>query len=291
MVKRLLLSLVILCVLLVVTLLAILGRPVDRYFLDTLEGHSARSIVLMGDSTLWAIAAVKGEERKMTHEYLQDLLGENVKNMCQASSDIRLWFACVNRRPEVFRGKTVVIEVDLVTYTDQWLNRDVLGQTVYIASLGVDTIGGRVAYRYARWKAQRAEGEGLSDKGKGTGSAYVLPLSPDNPQLTALRQCAELLHELGARAIFYSTPIEHEDCRRMDGPALDEAVTHKLAMVKAVLDGTGAEFLDLTYAADRSLFAHDGYGPTNHLSPDGRKLVAGRIAAAIRAGTNRGEPE
>lgn len=264
--------------------LAVLGRSCDRYFLKSLEANSGRSVVLMGDSTLWAIAAKKGDERKMTHEYLQDMLGENVKNVCQAASDVRLWLACVNRRPDVFRNKTVVIETDLVTFTDYWLDFDVIHQDVYIASLGVDSLLGRVAFRYALWKAQRAQDTGELGKGPEAEakSPFVLALSRDNPQLAALRQCAAALRELGARAIFYSTPIEHERCRRDEGPALDEAVIRKLEMMKSALDGTGAEFVDLTYAANESLFVHDNLRPTNHLTPDGRKLVAERLVAVIR---------
>lgn len=108
---------------------------------------------------------------------------------------------------------------------------------------------------------------------------YGLSIEEDHPVLESLRGIRSVVERSGTRAIFYITPIDHEDATA-HVPEIGPIIARNIAFLRSQLEGERTVFLDLS-----ATVGHDGFlyraMPDEHLREASRRELAEEIAAAL----------
>jgi hypothetical protein len=111
---------------------------------------------------------------------------------------------------------------------------------------------------------------------------YMEQLGPEQRNLRAFVTLATSLRERGIRAVFYVTPVDVETADRALGPRFRQQIGANVATVRRALAPTGAELIDLSFDVPASAFDYSE-APNEHLKPEGRIQVAGRLTEIVGA--------
>jgi len=113
---------------------------------------------------------------------------------------------------------------------------------------------------------------------------YMHPLQADHPKLLLVKETLEEIEKLGAFAVAYVTPINHQAGRKLIGEDFASAVRDQVELVRrqvAESERRGrARFLDCSTMFGSDCFFHE-YDPTEHLNERGRLMLADVIAQVI----------
>jgi acetyl esterase/lipase len=107
---------------------------------------------------------------------------------------------------------------------------------------------------------------------------YMYRLRPDQRQLRAMIEIAELGRDSDVEIVFYVTPINYQQGERFLGETFVETLEENVALVKSRVDDRTAIVVDLS--TDLEAFA---FVDMEHLREAGKEYVSARLAAAIRS--------
>jgi acetyl esterase/lipase len=107
---------------------------------------------------------------------------------------------------------------------------------------------------------------------------YMYRLRPDQRQLQALLEIAELGHDSDVEIVFYVTPINYQQGERFLGETFPETLNENVALVKSLVEDRQAIVLDVS--RDLEAFA---FVDMEHLREAGKEYVSAQLAAAIRS--------
>lgn len=270
--KRRVIAGVILVVLLLVAICA-LSFPINSTPMNSsMEQWQFADIVWFGDST---VPATQPSE-------VREAFGDaHVSIFALPAADCVAWIHALRyaakEYPASFVGKTVIMTVNMPVMSEYFQSHDVHRTWVVSAAA---LAGGPIDRARFRLEALRPTSRGGRMGCEERVRLCFLGPCVQEP-LDCLRECALLCRGLGARFVVYSTPIEHEWCKQVVGEEFDASMADRLKAVRAALDGTGAEFIDMTYLLNDDQFAHDQDYPTGHMTPAGKVSVITRLAADI----------
>jgi hypothetical protein len=109
---------------------------------------------------------------------------------------------------------------------------------------------------------------------------YLGEIHEDHPKVRALSEIARMGRE--TPILFYFTPTDFETGRQLVGEVFDERVTTHIATITDVLEALDADVIDWSRLLGARHFARIDV-VNEHLRESGREILAGEIAAAIRA--------
>ena len=111
---------------------------------------------------------------------------------------------------------------------------------------------------------------------------YMYSLEPDHRLLRAMREIVDTLRPIGAKVIFYATPLPVDTGENYLPGRFRKAVAANVEIVKSTLREKDAALLDLTQQVPADCFSWTLY-PDEHLNQRGKAVVADRLAEAVRA--------
>jgi hypothetical protein len=111
---------------------------------------------------------------------------------------------------------------------------------------------------------------------------YAAHLRAEEPRVEALRSLALVLRDRHVAALFYLTPVDWQEARRLAGPSIVGHIEHNARLLTSVLTGTGATVKDWSLLLDHDAFSWDEL-PNEHLKETGRRELAGLIVSAAQA--------
>jgi hypothetical protein len=110
---------------------------------------------------------------------------------------------------------------------------------------------------------------------------YMYPLKPDHRKLRSMLEIVETLRSIGARPVFYMTPLDIETGQRYLPGRFRERIHANIECVTTLLRSRNVEPLDLSTCLPASDFAWTRF-PNEHLNQHGRSRVADYLAETVQ---------
>ncbi len=113
--------------------------------------------------------------------------------------------------------------------------------------------------------------------------AYAYPLSPQHPQLKALKEVSELAESMDIPILFYVTPIDMQLGEELVGENLRNVVGQNLEVIQSALKGRHGTFVDLHDAVSAGHFVHNQGEFVEHFKESGRMAIAEALRDCVQA--------
>ncbi len=114
---------------------------------------------------------------------------------------------------------------------------------------------------------------------------FMSKLDAQHEKILALKRLAEKIRKAGAQPLFYVTPVNVEMGEKYGGPSFSNRVRLNVDVIKRELAGTGAPFLDWSFAfPSNQYFNNPGEERVidEHVNALGRKEIAQRLADVLK---------
>lgn len=112
---------------------------------------------------------------------------------------------------------------------------------------------------------------------------YMHSILPEHRKSKSLQEIARTTRETGFKAVFYVSPLDFESGRRLLGQRFETRLEENVAMLSSLLMKEGANILDYSRLLPTSMFCPPSFCPNEHMTAEGRSILAREIATAIRS--------
>jgi hypothetical protein len=112
---------------------------------------------------------------------------------------------------------------------------------------------------------------------------YLYPLDPGHRKIRAFQKLGDLCRSQRIPVFAYVTPIDVEGGTRALGPEFGRRVSANIGVIGKALSEHGVPLLDLSFAANESLFDWNPF-PNEHMKEGGRRWVSEQLTSRLKAG-------
>jgi hypothetical protein len=286
---------------------------------DYLKGSSR--VVYFGDSVLDATDACE-QEKTPIFEHVGNLLGEKVLALRAGGLSAIVYRKMAKFLARFPRTRVVVIPINMRSFSAEWFPRpfrqyperqavfDILSGSIDVGELyhvlySHDDAATEAAVRETfiyddvislgtiasvEQQLRTIKPIGCNQDYEGQDEVIGLRyrynygnlIEPDHPMLHFMQETADILRRSSIEPLFYITPINMDEIKRIGGRALTQRVASNIDVIGKVADRNAWQFIDLSGAVRHEDFIDLMYAG-EHVNWKGRRIIAAQVAQKVRA--------